>query len=145
MSRHTSFLGRSHFKGAVALAALTLSVTPVSAQPETAAACVTTDAGLPAALAAWPAKVDLLSATSASDLPKAEVIPGQAARVMLHGARDVGCDLCSVPSNARFAGRADLRTRVVHFLQQSSNEARELGEFSFQNRLAEFQIAENPV
>jgi hypothetical protein len=65
-------------------------VQPLSETPSaTAVPCAATDAALPPALASWTAKVDLVSAASAADLPQARIALGQAARVTLHGTRDV--------------------------------------------------------
>jgi hypothetical protein len=80
------------------MAAFTLALTvfgmplPATAQAEMSAqgpACATVDADLPAALASWPAKVDVVSAVAAADLSKAVIVIGQAARVSLHGTREV--------------------------------------------------------
>ena len=98
MSPCISIPRRSSAGGLIGTIAFTLALTivamplPAAAQSEMAAqgpACATTDTSLPPALAAWPTKVEMSSAASVADLPKAVVVTGQAARVSLHGTRDV--------------------------------------------------------
>ncbi len=78
---------------ALALTLALLAAPPcVKAQSETAAArpsCAALNANLPPALAAWPPKIDLISAVDAAHLSTATIRLGEAAQVALHSARDI--------------------------------------------------------
>lgn len=62
---------------------------PAFAQ-ETPPACAAPAAPLPALYAPWAVKGDAVSAARAADLPKAELVPGQAVLAALHPTREVG-------------------------------------------------------
>lgn len=73
---------------AVAIAALTAGGA-ACAQEEHPTCAARSDASLPAELAGWAERRDLVSAASAADLAKATLAPGRAARAALHPTRQV--------------------------------------------------------
>jgi hypothetical protein len=74
---------------AMAGLALAPAASADEAPPAAPGACAATDAELPAPLAAWPHKVELVAATTPAGLGAASIAAGQAAHVALHGTREV--------------------------------------------------------
>jgi hypothetical protein len=76
------------WRALAAAAFVALAAGPTAAQPA-ASVCQSSDLGLAPSLAAWTAKIDVVSATGPAGLGPAELRVGQAARVTLHGTREV--------------------------------------------------------
>jgi hypothetical protein len=97
MSPCTSISERRARLGLVAAAVVALAPAAASAQMSEAgpapAACAAKDAALPPALAPWTQPRAMVSATSAAGLPTVALQAGEAARVSLHGTREVSYPL----------------------------------------------------
>src|SRR5450631_4034581 len=71
--------------------------------------------------------------------------PGGANPIALHRLSDVRFNLGGVPADARLTRLADVGVSTIDLLHHRSDETGELGYFPFEDRLAEIEVAEDPV